>query len=270
MKARSLSRPRALALGLALGALVLSGEALAQGRGEFDRLVRSAVTAYDAGDGAAAIAALQRAYAIRPVARLLYNLGRAHELSNDFATAAEYYQRFINSNPPAEAAAVAREALGVAQRRAAEATQAEAQRRAAEEAERARAAEAERARAAEVERARAEEAERARRMAGMTRPREVTAPMWALWGVAGAGAVSAGILGALALNQHNTWSDNHRADARADAADAGRTLALGTDIALGTAVVSGVVGLVLYLVQPGRAPAPAPVLAYDPNAPRAP
>jgi tetratricopeptide (TPR) repeat protein len=262
----SASRP--LALALALAALALSGECRAQGRGEFDRLVRSAVTAYDAGDAPTAIASLQRAYAIRPVARILYNLGRAHELGGDFATAVDYYQRFLATNPSSEAAAVAREALGVAQRRAAEAAEAQQQRRAAEEAERQRAAEAERARTAEAERARAAEAERARQMVGLSRPREVTAPMWALWGVAGLGAVSAGVLGALALNQHGAWSEDHRADRRADAADLGQALALGTDIAWGTAVVSGAVGLVLYLVQPGRAPVAA--VAFDPRGARAP
>ena len=34
--------------------------------------------------------------------------------------------------------------------------------------------------------------------------------------VAGLGAVSAGVLGALALNQHGAWSEDHRADRRAD------------------------------------------------------
>jgi len=258
----------ALALGLALGGFGATRPAAAQGRGEFDRLVRSAVTAYDAGDAPAAIAALQRAYAMRPVARLLYNLGRAHELGGDFNTAAEYYQRFLASNPSAEAAAVAREALGVAQRRAAEASQAESQRRAAEEAERARATEAERARAAEAERVRLE-AERARQMVGISRPREITTPVWVLWGTAGVGAVAGGVLGGLALNQHSTWTEDHRADRRADAADMGAALGLGTDIALGTALVSGAVGLVLYLVQPGRSPAPAPLAAL-PSTTRAP
>ncbi len=248
------------ALRVALGALalvLLPLTAFAQqrgDRGEFERLVRGAVQAYEAGDSRAAVLSLDRAYALRPIPRLLYNLGRAWELGGDFGTAADYYRRFLATNPDLQAATIAREALGGAERRATQQAIATQERRSAEEAERLRAIEAERARAAEAERLRIE-AERQRSLAGVG-PRRVTLPVAIAWGVAGAGVVAGSVLGALALTAQGDFADSRQGDIRADAYDRGRAMALGTDIALGTAVVAGIVGLVIFLVQPNR-PSPA-------------
>ncbi|MBL8602784.1 MAG: hypothetical protein JNK72_12750 [Myxococcales bacterium] len=257
-----------VALAAALLALSVGGVAAAQpsnraAREEFERLIRTAAQEYNANNAQGAIAALQRAYALRPMARLLYNLGRAHELANQFSTAVQYYEQFLQSNPDAEAAAVAREALTVARRRAEEQASAEQARRGAEEAERQRAIEAERARAAEAERARAE-AERQRAMLGVSRPRRITPPVAAAGIVAGVAGVTAGVLGALAITQHDNFTESREGNARADAYDNGRAFALGADIALGTTLVAGVAALVLYLVQPTRVEGPAPAVSGTP------
>lgn len=219
-----------------------------ESRREFDQLVRSAVQHYEANESRAAIADLQRAYAMRPLPRLLYNLGRAHEQAGEFGTAADYYRRFLATNPDAEAAAVTQEALGVAERRQAAATEAERQQQEARRAEEERALAAERARAAEAERQRLEDARRHGAM--VLAPRRVTTPVIVLWGLAGAGVIAGSVLGGLALSSHNDWAASHQGDARASAYDSGTALGLGTDIAFGTALVSGAVGLILYLVQP--------------------
>lgn len=239
--------------GLAVfGALVLAASAGAaqprESRREFDALLRSAVQHYEAGQAQEAIVELERAYAMRPLPRLLYNLGRAHERAGSFAVAVDYYNRFLQTGPDAEAAAIAREALSTAQRRAAEAQQADQARQSAAEAERQRALEAERARAAEVERQRAEEERR--RQLSLTTRRRLTTPVLATGGVAVAAAIAGGVLGGLALSAQSDFNGSHAGNSRASAYDSGRGMALGADIAFGTALVAGVVAVVLYFVQP--------------------
>jgi tetratricopeptide (TPR) repeat protein len=212
---------------------------------EFDRLVQQAGVAYEAHDAAGAVQALQRAYAIRPLPRLLFNLGRAHELGDDYATAVTYYQRFLASGPDAQSAAVAQEALENATRRAQQLD--EQRRRQAEDAARAQTVEA--ARLAEQQRLEDEQRRRVSQQL-VTTPRRITTPIAIAWGVAGVGAVAAGVLGGLALSAQSSFDSDRSGNARYDAAALGGATAIGADVALGTAVVAGAVGLVLFFTQP--------------------
>lgn len=238
---------RTLTTALALAAFTFAGSLPAQDRNrEFDRLVRQAGTAYDAHDAPAAIAALERAYAIRPVGRLLFNIGRAHELNNDFATAADYYRRFLATNPDGQSATVAREALGIAERRAAQQAEERRQREAAQQAE-AHAQEEARQRAAAAEQQRLED-ERRRRLA-VSSPRRITVPVAVAGGVAGAALIAGGVLGGLALSAQSTFNSNRDGATRYDASSQGGAMALGADISFGVALAAGVTGLVLFLTQ---------------------
>ncbi len=229
-------------------ALVLAPAfASAQNRNrEYDALVQQAAQAYEAHDGPTAVSALNRAYAIRQSGRLLFNLGRAYELSNDFATAASYYQRFLADRPDRQSALVAQEALSIATRRAAQQVEERARREAAEADARAQAAEA--ARLAEQRRL-DEERRRAMTTVVTTRRRRVTTPVAIAWGVAGAGAVAGGIMGALALSAQSSFDADRGGNARDDAASRGSAMAVGADVAFGTAAVAGVLGLVLFFTQ---------------------
>jgi tetratricopeptide (TPR) repeat protein len=241
-------------------ALLLGGSAaLAQpreARREFDALLRAAVQHYEAGQAREAIGELERAYAIRPLPRLLYNLGRAHERAGSFAVAVDYYNRFLLTNPDAEAGAIAREAMATAQRRAAEIQAAEQARQTAAQAEQQRAIEVARAQAAEAERQRAEE-QRRRQMAAASSHRVLTVPVLATGGVAIAAGIAGGVLGGLALSAQSDFNASHAGNDRAAAYDRGGSMALGADIAFGTALVAGVVAVVLYFTQsPVADPAP--------------
>lgn len=237
-----------LAASLALSLALASGAASGQERNrEFDRLVRQAAAAYEAHDSAAAVAALERAYAMRPVPRLLFNLGRAHEQRGDYATAADYYRRFLATAPDPQSTAVAQEALGIADRQVARQAEEQRQREAAAAAEQQRALEAARAQTMMSEQQRQEEERR--RQGALARPRRVTTPVAIAWGVAGAGAVAGGILGGLALAARSDFEADRAGNARFDASSRGSAMALGADIALGAAVAAGVTGLVLFLIQ---------------------
>lgn len=242
-----MSRARTLALTLAL-TLAAAGASGQERNREFDRLVRQAGVAYEAHDSATAVTALERAYALRPVPRLLFNLGRAHEQRSDYATAADYYRRFLATSPDPQSTAVAQEALGIAERQVARQAEEQRQRDASLEAERQRSLDAARAQTMAAEQQRLEDERR--RQVALTVPRRVTTPVAIAWGVAGVGAVAGGILGGLALSARSDFDGDRNGQSRFDASSRGSAMALGADIAFGAAVAAGVTGLILFLVQP--------------------
>lgn len=62
---------------------------------EIDALVAHATTAFDAGDFPGAVAAFEKAYAISPDPRFLYNVGRIHEEAGQLDEAIAMYRRFV-------------------------------------------------------------------------------------------------------------------------------------------------------------------------------
>ncbi|MBI5512702.1 MAG: hypothetical protein HY909_02985 [Deltaproteobacteria bacterium] len=231
-----------LVLGLGLGAL--PAEAQRYDRREHARLIREAAARYEAGDAPACIQALRRAYAIHPSPGLLYNLGRASDLARDFPSAVDYYQQYLTTNPDAQEAAVAQEALTVARRRVQEAQDLERQRLEAEERQA-------RERQAAEERRRQEAL--LRRRTPHPIPRRVTRTVGVLWVGAGVGLLAGAALGTLSLLDQSSFGETRQGADRATLYERGTGLALGADIALGTALVAGTVGLVLYLLQPTTA-----------------
>ncbi len=234
--------------GLVIASVLLFGASgLAQpreGRRDFDALLRSAVQHYEAGQAAQAIGELERAYAMRPLPRLLYNLGRAHERAGDLRAAIDYYNRFLLTSPDAQAEAIAREALASAQRRQADEDRARAASTAADQQ---RALDAERVRAAATEQQRAED-DRRRQMTAPTH-RRLTTPVIAMAGVTGAALVAGGILGGLALSAHASFDASHQGADRDSAYSRGTAFALGADVGFGVALVAAVTGVVLYFTQ---------------------
>lgn len=248
-------RPRSFVLALAAASLLAapSGAQNRSDRREFDRLVRSAVSHYERGENREAIQDLERAYAITPAARLLYNLGRANEAAGDWAAAAGYYERFLASNPDRSSAQVAQEALAVARRRAAEAEQRDRERREAEASQRERDLADARRRAAEAERERLQQQQRAAWTLVPPR-RRVTPLITGMWVGAGAMGIAAAVLGGVSLAAQGDLQNTRDGQRRSDAYELGTATAIGADAALGTALVMGVVGVVLYFTQTPTAP----------------
>jgi tetratricopeptide (TPR) repeat protein len=216
-------------------------------RREHARLLREAAAQYEAGNAPACVQALRRAYAIHPSPGILYNLGRAHDLSRDYPSAVDYYEQYLATHPAAQDAAVAQEALNASRRRVAE----------AQEAERLRLEEAERQAREARERQAAQERQRQELLLRRRTPhpvrRRVTAPIGALWIGAGVSLLAGAALGTLALLDQDSFSQTRQGVDRATLYERGTALALGTDIALGTGLVAGALGLVLYLLQPTTA-----------------
>lgn len=245
-----------LTFALALVALPATVFAQPDGRRDFDRLIRSATAHYEAHQSREAIQDLERAYAIRPIPRLLYNLGRAYEQAEDYTTAADYYRRFVQSNPGGEELSVAQEALRTAERRAEQQAEERRRQEAAAAAERDRTLAEAQARAAEAERQRIAEAERQRQLreAAQVRPRRITTPMMVTWGVGGAALIAGGVMGGLSLAARSDFDASRMGQDRYDSYTRGTAMTLGADISFGVAVAAGLTSLVLYLIQPTTAP----------------
>lgn len=90
--------------GVLVAMLLLSSAAMAAPRGraetadqEVERLAAEAVEAYKGGRYERAVALLGRAYAIRPLAPLLYNLAKAYEKMGEDELALQYYRRYLDA-----------------------------------------------------------------------------------------------------------------------------------------------------------------------------
>ena len=85
---------------LALGPTQLVGTSTAWAQdedvaGQVEELSGKGAAAYKAGDFDTAIEYFDKAYALEPVANLLYNIARCHEKNGDPEKALEYYEKFI-------------------------------------------------------------------------------------------------------------------------------------------------------------------------------
>jgi len=83
-------------IGLVFVAIGYADEALAKPQ-SFDSLVRAAAKAFESANYDEALSKFQSAYALKPTASLLYNIGRAYEAKADFPNAVTYYARFVSS-----------------------------------------------------------------------------------------------------------------------------------------------------------------------------
>ncbi len=109
--------PRHLATALAIAGLAAAAAAHAD---PVDDHVARGRQLYDQGDFAHARDELLTAYQLEPRPELLFALGQVELNLGRFAQAIDYYQRFLATNPAADQAALAQQAIGAARARLAE------------------------------------------------------------------------------------------------------------------------------------------------------
>ncbi|HEX6836063.1 MAG TPA: hypothetical protein VF334_05790, partial [Polyangia bacterium] len=106
---------RVAIMGVLVGALVGAGGARAESpEAEVERLAAEAVNAYKGADYKRAVELLQRAYDIRQVPALIYNLAKAYDKLGDIDHAYDAYRKYADSaaaDPKLKARAQARLAL---------------------------------------------------------------------------------------------------------------------------------------------------------------
>lgn len=86
-----------MVLGLALTTLGPTARAEDPVAQKVEKLAADAATAYHAADYQRAVELLERAYQLRQVGELLYNLAKAYEKLGDQDKAVEYYRRYMDS-----------------------------------------------------------------------------------------------------------------------------------------------------------------------------
>lgn len=199
---------------------------------------------FEAGNFAEALPRYENAYDLSQRALLLYNIAVCHDRLDHKEEAATYYERFVAELPDSGRADGARSRAGVLRASLAEdevaAQQLAEERAAREQAEREQAEQA-----AQAEGARRE------REAESQRSRSYIGPI-AAFAVAGAGLVTFGVAGGIALGRYSDLKtdceDRICDEADADAVD---RVALIADIGLGVAIAGAAVGVILLVVGGG-------------------
>ena len=90
----------AWAAGMALAMVTLASPARADVRTDARRHFRTGMALIAEGDVDAGVAELREAYEILPHPNVLYNIGRAYAESGSYAEAIEYFERYVESDPP--------------------------------------------------------------------------------------------------------------------------------------------------------------------------
>lgn len=249
---------------LLLGLTLLPTAALAASRQDAKKaaaLVQEANRDYAAGRYAEAAAALEKAHALAPHPRILYNLARAYDQAGELEKSLETYQRYIASPEGTDPTLLKRSSLAVDRLRGLVTQQQEERARA--EAERKRLDEE---RLAAEERARQEsEAKRQMEEAAQQRQRERTLAaqqghdraQLAAWVTAGLGAVGVGTGAVFGYQAWQTGRSPEGAVATAetyaqkqDAVAVAKQQALVADIAFGVGIAAAVTSVLLWPKEP--------------------
>ncbi len=246
------------ALALLAVSVALTGTAEAR-RGRKDRqmakLVQQAQQQFEGEDFSGAAETLIKAYDLKPVPKLLYNIARAYDKGDDTEQALRFYQRYIDASDT-DAELVRNAATRLAQLREDEVRrEAEDQRRVEEEkrqadAERQR-LEAETQRLKDEEKQRQADAERQRQEAEAQAAQNglLAIAGYSLLGLGAVGLGTGGYFGVAALLDRDAWSDSLELEARQDLRDSARNNALGADIAMGSGALLAAAGGGLVLVS---------------------
>lgn len=205
---------------------------------EFKRYTAEAAQAYETGDYAKAVELFEKAYEIRPVSNILYNIARIHEEAGNIDGAIAYYDRFVvapgveqNARKDAvDRLKTLREVQAVKEGEPREETDV----------------------VVVEETPPPPEPE-------PTPPQPNTAATlgWVFVGVGGASLVTSGIFGLLAQGNFNDFENATSLEERRSAANAGRTQAVIADSLLVTGIVTGIVGGVVLVASAGGAEKPA-------------
>jgi tetratricopeptide (TPR) repeat protein len=215
----------------------------------FEAVIARAAAKYEAKDYAGAIEEFKRAYEIKQVSNLLYNIARTYEKMGKFEEALEYYDRFVNEPEVSVEARTDALARLKALREVVALRKAEAQERAkAEEAKR-QAEEEARKKAEEEARKKAEEEARKKAEAAKPRPEADYTMSYIFLGAGGAALIGSGVFAFLASGSHADFEDATTLEARRDAASSGKTQSLVADSLLGVGVVLAAVGVVFFVMS---------------------
>lgn len=196
---------------------------------EFTSLTEQASEAYNSGDYDEAVRLFQKAYDLRPVSNILYNIGRIHEDAGNIDQAIEYYDKFV----------VAPNVEQVSRRDALDRLKTLREVKAMRDGE------------SETETEVADTPQPDPQPEPEPEPNTARALGWVFLGVGGASLITSGVFALLTQSQFDKFEAAMDLESRRSAASAGRTNAVVSDALLVTGAVSAVVGIVFLVASGG-------------------
>ena len=250
-----------LVLGLAVAPLAAQAKST---DAEVSRLAKQSQSQYQAGDYTGAAETLLKAYELKPVSRLLFNIAKTYEKADNADQAMRFYQRYIDASD-AEPELVRQASRAIERLRMLQDTKKAADQKAADQKAADQKAEEDKLAAQKAdlekqkEQAEKDEADRqarANELAAQPPPKKSRAVPYTLIGVGGA-AVAGGVV--LGLTANSLASDEKASTdpiAKPDLRNQAKSRALVADIAYGVGVAALATGIILIATEP-KAPAPA-------------
>ncbi|MDQ3262099.1 MAG: tetratricopeptide repeat protein [Myxococcota bacterium] len=252
-------RPAALALGLLMCPFVALSASRVDQR-QAAALVKKAGGLYEAGRYLDAAQTLEKAQAIDPHPRILYNIARAYDQAGELKQALEHYQRYIGSTGGTDPTLLKRSSLAVDRLRGLVAQQEEARLRAQAEQQRleeeARASQLRAEAEAQAKRDAEQLADRGSRERLLAAQQGHDRAQLAAWITAGAGVVALGTGGFFGIQAYQTGLAEGGPFRQAEGvegltgklhyADQAKQQALIADIAYGVGVVAAVSSVLLW------------------------
>ena len=196
------------------------------GSSSFKDLTAEATAAYENGEYENAIELFKKAYEVRSVSNILYNIARIYEDAGDIDGAIEYYDKFVVA--PNVDQGPRRDALD--------------RLKTLREVKKMQAGEPEQTQVAETPRPEPDPA---------PEPNTGRTVGWVFLGVGGASLIGSGIFALLTQSQHDSFATATSLDARRQAANSGRTNAVLADSLLVTGAVTAIVGGVFLIASSG-------------------
>ncbi len=240
-----------------------------------EALVKEAQALYEKGDFRKSAETLLRAYEIKPLPKLLFNVARTWDKAGDEDNAIRYYQRYIDTGADADlvrkasnavdrlkSARAAREADEEA-RRQAELKKADDARREAETARlAAEKAEAEAKARAEKERQDAAQAALKKKLEEESGPSPAA---YVLGGVAVAGVATGVVFGLRARSFKSDFDGSRELGQKQTLMESAKSNALIADVAFGAAGAAAIGAAVVYILTSGTEAEPAASVALSPS-----
>ena len=231
---------------------------------EVSRLAKQSQAQYQAGDYTAAAETLLKAYELKPVSRLLFNIAKTYEKADNGEQAMRFYQRYIDASDAepelVRQASRAIERLRMLDDQKKAAAQADADKKAAaQKAEEDKLA----AQKADLEKQQAQAAKdeadrqaRANELAAAPPPKRSRAIPYTLIGVGGAALAGGAVLGITANGLASDEKASTDPFAKPDLRSQAKSRALVADIAYGVGIAALATGIIMIATEP-KAPAPA-------------
>jgi tetratricopeptide (TPR) repeat protein len=223
---------------------------------DITEIINEAITLFKAGDYKTSIEKFKKAYSVVEDANILFNIARCYHMLGDKDNAKEYYNRFIYyPEVSAESKARAKKYLQELKEKDSGGTTPtdESQPEPTDESG-SGATDSDQLTSPETE-----ESEDASKQSHLLE--------WSLIGSGAAVAVAGGIVGGIALVNHNDFESTNNLQRKKDLEDKGKVLSLVSDISLGVGIATAAAGVILFVVRnkKQKKEAASPTAVYVPS-----